>query len=86
MAAPTRTPIERERDLLETAKLYCQGVRQCDIAEKIGVTQQQISADLKKIQKRWQKECVEAIDQGKARELARIDELERTYWTAWHDS
>lgn len=83
---PKRTPIQRERALCETAQLYCQGLFQAQIAEKQGVTQQTISKDLQTIQRRWQAECVDAMTQGKARELARIDELERTYWAAWFES
>jgi predicted transcriptional regulator len=86
MSANKRGQAERDRDLADIARLYCQGMRQVDIAEILGITQQQVSYDLKRIQKRWQTECIEAISQGKARELARIDELERTYWSAWFES
>ena len=86
MSAPKRKPAERDRDLVAMARLYCQGMRQIDIAEMLGISQSQVSYDLKRIQKRWQTECIEAISQGKARELARIDELERTYWGAWFNS
>lgn len=86
MSANKRGQAERDRDLADIARLYCQGMRQVDIAEMLGITQQQVSYDLKRIQKRWQTECIEAISQGKARELARIDELERTYWGAWFNS
>lgn len=81
-----RPKIQRERDLVETARLYCQGLSQAEIGERLGVSQRTISKDLREIQRRWQAACVEAISQGKARELARIDELERTYWAAWFDS
>lgn len=81
-----RPKIQRERDLVETARLYCQGLSQAEIGERLGVSQRTISKDLREIQRRWQAACVESISQGKARELARIDELERTYWAAWFDS
>ena len=86
MGAHKRNTKERDKDLAAIARLYCQGMRQCDIADMLGITQQQVSYDLKLIQKRWQAECIEAISLGKARELARIDELERTYWGAWFNS
>jgi len=50
------------------------------------VSQQQISYDLKTLQKRWQKSALVDIDAAKSKELARIDHLEREYWIAWERS
>lgn len=86
MAAPKRTDAQREHDLELISALYLRGKRQVDIAAELGVTQQQISYDLKTIQKRWQQKTVVNINEVKQRELARIDELERTYWEAWERS
>jgi hypothetical protein len=81
-----RDNIQREKDLLRTAELNLHGKLQSEIAEEIGVTQQQISKDLKELRKRWLNKSVEKIDQKKAEELAKIDQLERTYWDAWRKS
>lgn len=86
MAAPARTPDQRERDLEETARLYLQGWSQVRIAEKVGVSQPQISLDLKEIRKRWLESSIRDFDQVKAEELAKIDKLESTAWEAWERS
>lgn len=86
MAKNTRTKQKRESDLERIARLYLRGVRQVDIAAKVGISQQQVSYDLKELQRRWQANAIEAISEAKSRELARIDNLEREYWRAWGDS
>lgn len=83
MASNKRTPTERENDLQRIAALYLKGKRQSDIAAELGVTQPQVSYDLKEIHKRWRESSLVDINEAKHRELARIDELERTYWEAW---
>ena len=86
MAAPTRTPVQREKDRAETARLYLQGWYQVDIAAHIGVSRTQITYDLKVLQKRWQQSALIDIDKAKAKELAKADYLEREYWEAWAKS
>jgi len=86
MAAKSRNPLERERDLRETAALYLRGLTQVEIAQKLNVSRQQIGYDLKVLQHRWQESALADFDAKKAAELAKIDELERTYWDAWQRS
>ena len=86
MAAPKRTKLEIKRDRYKIAELYIQGKYQSVIAEIIGLTQQQISYDLKAIQKEWIKNTTLSLDEYKSKELAKIDHLERTYWQAWERS
>jgi hypothetical protein len=86
MPAHKRTPIQVERDRVEIARLYLQGTPQAVIAEQLGVSQSQISYDLSVIQARWQEATKVTLDAAKARELAKIDELEREYWAAWESS
>lgn len=86
MAAPKRTKLEIKRDRHKIAELYIQGKYQSVIAEIIGLTQQQISYDLKAIQKEWIKNTTLSLDTYKSTELAKIDHLERTYWQAWDRS
>lgn len=86
MAANTRTKVQREADLEKLAELYLQRHTQAEIAEILGVSQPQISLDLKKLQKRWADSALRSFDQAKAEELARIDELERVYFDAWRRS
>lgn len=86
MAAPKRTPIQREDDLRRISELYLRGWRQVDIAAEIGISQGMVSQDLKLIQKRWRKQTAINLDEAKNKELARIDTLEREYWDAWERS
>ena len=81
-----RSALQREKDLERTAELYLRGVYQTDIAAQLGVTQQTVSKDIKALQTRWQESALTNIDEMKSRELARIDELERTYWAEWEAS
>jgi predicted transcriptional regulator len=86
MAEKKRTPTERENDLEKLASLYLKGMRQADIAQKLGVSQPQVSYDLKEIHKRWRESTLVNINEAKHRELARIDNLENEYWRAWERS
>jgi hypothetical protein len=83
MATKTRSPLERERDLRETAALYLRGLTHYEIAQRLNVSRQQIGYDLKVLQRRWQESALADFNAKKAAELARVDELERTYWEAW---
>jgi transcriptional regulator with XRE-family HTH domain len=80
MAARTRTEFERERDLDRTADMYLQCYTQQQIADKIGVSRQQIAADIKELERRWQKSAVEKIAKRKARQLAKVTKLENLAW------
>ena len=86
MAAPKRTKFEREKDLLEISHLYLQGITQAEIGQRLDVSQPQICYDLKTLRKRWLQSSIMNIDLAKAKELARIDHLEREYWEAWEKS
>ena len=86
MAAPKRTPFQREKDLAELASRYLHGEILANIAGGMGVTHQQLSYDLAILRKRWQKSALADINEAKCRELAKVDELERTYWSAWQRS
>ena len=86
MATPKRTKFQREADLQKIAGLYLTGKTQDAIAQELGVTQQQISYDLKTIQERWRKSALVDLNEAKQRELERIDVLEREYWQAWEAS
>ena len=47
------TPDARRRDREVVAELYCKGWKQYEIADKLGVTQQQVCYDLKIIRNDW---------------------------------
>lgn len=70
----------------EVARRYLQGEMQEQIAQSFGVTQGQISQDLKAIRAAWLASAVRDFDALKAQELAKIDAVEREYWLAWERS
>lgn len=84
--ANTRTKAQVQSDRIEVARLYLQGKFQHEIATVLEVSQQQVSFDLKAVQAQWRDMPAAKIDELKNKELARIDQLERTYWEAWVDS
>lgn len=86
MAKPKRTKVQRENDLLTVSQRYLSGVTQFEIAQELGVSQQQVSYDIKALQRRWQESALVNVDEAKAKELAKIDRLEREYWNAWERS
>lgn len=86
MSAPKRTEFEREAQLVEIKDAYLRGDTQMVIAERLGLSQGQISRDLAKIQRRWRESSLVDINEAKQRELERIDVLEREYWQAWENS
>ena len=83
---PKFTPQQREAHLVTVADLYLSGQPQTEIAKQIGVVPSQVSRYLTTLQARWQAAANEMIDARKARELARLDRLEREYWRAWERS
>jgi transcriptional regulator with XRE-family HTH domain len=70
----------------EVARRYLRGLSQQAIAADLNIGQATVSRDLKALQSAWQESALIDIDAAKARELARIDELERTYWAEWSES
>ena len=64
MAAPKRTPFQREKDLAELASRYLHGEILANIAGGMGVTHQQLSYDLAILRKRWQKSALADINEA----------------------
>ena len=89
MAAPKRNKLQREADLLYLTEHYLKQRPLAEITEEINemrdynLSRQQVSYDLKTVQQRWQDSYLVDFDAAKAKELARIDELERAYWEGW---
>jgi hypothetical protein len=87
-----RNSVQIALDRSEVAELYLRGYDYVEIAERLNKTRQyqlspaNIANDISKIHERWQKSYLSDYDKLKARELARIDTLERAYWQAWEKS
>lgn len=71
---------ERRRTV---SKLYLQGLPQYKIAEIVGVTQQQVSHDLKILNRYWQLKAQENIEKIKTREIEKINLIENELWDSW---
>jgi len=74
---------ELRRDRRRIATLYLRGKLQTEIAEELGINQSTVSRDLKALQKEWLEDTKIDFDKAKAREIAKIDNLERIYHVAW---
>ena len=85
MAANKRTAGEREADLETIAREFLAGKSQAEIGKQLNLSQQQVSHDIKKLDGRWQAGVGE-WNTHKARELARINDLEAEYHRAWQRS
>lgn len=81
-----RTVEKRETDLIKLSEMYLTGHRICDISEEIGVHRETIRRDIKELHKRWKETQLNNLDEFKAKELAKIDELEVAAWEGWRRS
>jgi DNA-binding CsgD family transcriptional regulator len=81
--ANKRSKDQRLRDRVEIAAAYLRGESEASIAARLNISRQQVSFDLQIIRGQWMASALRDFDQHRAEELARLDELERTYWAAW---
>lgn len=77
---------ELARDRRNISDLYLQGRLQADIAAKLNISQSTVSRDITWLQAQWLTSSLVNINKVKSKELAKIDRLEREYWTAWERS
>lgn len=66
--------------------MYLAGRLQADIGDVLGLSQSTISRDLRALHKVWRKAALVDFNEAKARELGKVDRLEREYWEAWQRS
>lgn len=83
---PRRSTSQLTRDRRRIATLYLEGWLQADIAEEVSLSQSTVSNDLKALQRQWLESSLIDIDAAKAREIAKVDKLEREYYAAWRRS
>ncbi len=81
-----RSATERAYHLAEIARRTLQGETQHMIADDLGVSQPTVAGDLKRIRKQWAEPALDDWITHLAKELARLDLLEATYWAAWERS
>ena len=81
-----RSKEQREADLNTLADLYVKQVPQMDIARRLGISQGQVSNDLKRLLRRWEDTRFHQIDRYKHEELRRINLIEAEMWECWEKS
>jgi hypothetical protein len=81
-----RTPDQIRRDRADVARLYLEGHTQAEIGSHLGLSRQQIGYDLEAVRREWLQSSLMDFNAKKAEELAKIDRLEREYWSAWEAS
>jgi len=70
----------------KVADLLLQSWTQEAIGQELGISQPQIAADLKQIQKAWQESSIRDFDAARDLELERLRRIEREAWAAWQRS
>jgi hypothetical protein len=83
---PTRSQKEREAHRLELPKLMRRGWTQTMIAEKFGVSSQQIACDWKIVVKDLNREATAEVREHVALKLQEYAEVKREMWEAWEKS
>lgn len=87
-----RTITEYERDIIDVANWYLLGMNHHQISEKLcaerpyTIRRAEVSKMVHRIYQRWQRSYLTDMNTLKIRELAKIDRLEREYWSAWEQS
>jgi hypothetical protein len=85
MPGPRRTPAQRLKERTLCAQWYCQGVPQHQMASRLGMSVKQVEYDLRLLRVQWRRERQSFADRLDV-ELAKLDNLEREAWEAWHHS
>ncbi len=86
MARNTRTPEERARDRVRLLELRAKGWCQEEIAQELGVSQQQVSHDALQMRREWQARAAFDVESATGQELERLDMIEAEAWAAWRRS
>jgi hypothetical protein len=82
LRSDTQIAIHRQ----EIARRYLRGEYQSAIAVALGIDQATVSRDLAAIRAAWLASAIRDFDAARAQELAKVDAVEREYWTAWERS
>ncbi len=83
---PAISPRQRESRRARELELYLRGVPLRDIASDVGITLNAVAKDLGEFRADFHREQRMSRVERIAIELAKIDNLERTYWDAWERS
>lgn len=75
-----------EHVLAAIASQYLRGQKTSAIAQNIGISATDVSDCLRILRERWKASSLQDFSQRRADELAKLEELEATYWHAWEES
>ena len=75
--------VAKEAQRTRIAGLYLEGRTQAEIAAVVGLSQQQISRDLKAIRKEWKNARIRDYNLAQEEQLQRVDKIERNAWDEW---
>lgn len=81
-----RSKEQRIDDMNSLSRLYVKGISQMEIGRQLGISQGQVSIDLKKLLKQWEETRLDEIDRYKHEQLVRINLIEEEMWSAWEKS
>lgn len=80
----TRAQKIKDRETIATLRLQALTLEQ--IVQQTGLSKSTVQRTLRELQAEWQARAAAATDEVKARELAKLDQLERETWSEWHRS
>jgi len=85
-----RTNKQKKQKILErrfqVTQLYLKGHLISDISKDLKVAIGLVSEDIQAVEAMWLEASISTFDLKRAKELAKIDHLEKTYWEAWEAS
>lgn len=82
----SRTRDQKEIERIEIVRRWLQGEPQESIAASLGITQQQVSLDIKIARQRWKDAQVAHVDDHINKTIAEIELVKQEAWKAWEDS
>jgi predicted transcriptional regulator len=86
MAAIKRTKVQRDRQLVKMTKLWVLGHSQSDIAKKFGITQQQVSYDIKEIRNRLLPENIQEMKEARTDRMMELAMFKQEFLEEWERS
>jgi hypothetical protein len=86
MPRPTQAIQVRIERRYQVAALYVKGVSQHDIGRQLGLSQPTVCRDLEAVRKEWLASQIRDFDTAKAKELAKLDNLEACAWEQFTES
>jgi len=86
MAARKRSRVQIENDRILITQYYLQGKTHEEIAEIMQISRVMVTYEVRRIRQQFRESITERGNEIIARELAKLDLLEREYWKAWEKS